>query len=455
MTRTVTYCRISYDPLGTEAGVGRQQKDTDKIAADNGWTVVERIVDNDRSASKFAARAREGWQRLMHLIDAGEVDAVIAYDLDRLTRQPRELQLLIDAADKGLQVRTATGLVDLSNGPGIFVARVLCDMAEMETHRMSSRQIAKQRHDAATGRPHWGRRPFGHHLDGTLMPVEADWIKTWVRWLLDDGVSPNEIAARMNEAEVPATTGAVGKWQSSTVKGILANPRLIAMREHRGRIVGPASWAPIITEGEQVAVVAALSARSMGRRTGGRVAMLSGLVRCDACNLTMQRGSSGGYAFWRCSKVQGWAGCNITISAATLEAHVSAHVLAALGDVTAQPRQRMAGSADVAGRLRAELDELAEMFGQGHLGMSEWKAARAPIERRLQAAERAASQDAAQSAMLRLVGEAATLGERWDAMPVEDRRRIAGLVIAEVRISRGDRRTNKVDLGRVRVVPVG
>ncbi|HRB05178.1 MAG TPA: hypothetical protein PLP26_17515, partial [Ilumatobacteraceae bacterium] len=60
-TRAVTYCRISHDPTGLEAGVDRQQVDTDRLAAERGWLVVERVVDNDRSASRYAKRGREGW----------------------------------------------------------------------------------------------------------------------------------------------------------------------------------------------------------------------------------------------------------------------------------------------------------------------------------------------------------------------------------------------------------
>jgi site-specific DNA recombinase len=452
--RAVTYCRISSDQLGTEAGVTRQQKDTDRICADNGWTVVERIVDNDRSASKYARGPREGWERLMQMVEAGEVDAVVAYDLDRLTRQMRQLERLIDAAERGVLVRTATGVLDLSSDGGLMIARVLCSVAINEADRASSRQKTKQRHDAAAGRPHWGRRPFGHNRDGTLHPAESDWVRTWVRWLVDDGVTPNEIARRMNEAQVPATSGGVGLWQSSTVKGILVNPRLVALREHRGTIVGPAAWSPIITEGERAQVLDAVSTRVGRARQGGRVAMLTGLVRCETCGLTMHRGSAGRHAFWRCSKAQGWRGCNMTISAAPLEAEVSDFVLAALGDVSAEPRRRSVGVADVATRLRDELDELAGMFGQGHLSMSEWKAARQPLERRLQAAERSVARDAAQSALMRLVGVPTTLGQRWAAMSAEDRNRLTSLVVAEVRVAKGERHTNRFDRGRMTIVPV-
>src|SRR4051794_16384385 len=140
VVRAVSYCRISYDPTGREAGVDRQHVDTDRIAEQNGWTLVERVVDNDRSASRYARRVREGWGRIMELVEGGEVEALVAYDLDRLIRQPKELERLIDAAESGLRVVTATGQIDLASGGGRMVARTLCNVAAMEADRVSERQ---------------------------------------------------------------------------------------------------------------------------------------------------------------------------------------------------------------------------------------------------------------------------------------------------------------------------
>src|SRR4051812_18670762 len=100
----VTYCRISNDPDGREAGVERQKKDVVTIAKRHGWTVVAQEEDNDRSASRYARKVRDGWARVMELVESGQVQALVAYDLDRLLRQPKELERLIDAAEHGLQV---------------------------------------------------------------------------------------------------------------------------------------------------------------------------------------------------------------------------------------------------------------------------------------------------------------------------------------------------------------
>lgn len=54
------------------------------------WPVLDRYIDDDRSA--YSGKPRPERRRLLDDIRAGTVDAVIVYDLDRLPRQPKELE---------------------------------------------------------------------------------------------------------------------------------------------------------------------------------------------------------------------------------------------------------------------------------------------------------------------------------------------------------------------------
>ncbi len=54
--------------------------------------------------------------------------------------------------------------------------------------------------------------------------------------------------------------------------------------------------------------------------------------------------------------------------------------------------------------IRASLDELAEMVGRGELSMSEWKAAREPLQARLRTAEAAAARSGESAALRAVVG---------------------------------------------------
>src|SRR5213595_2833435 len=82
--RAACYCRISSDPLDKREGVERQREDTTALCEVKEWQVAGYYVDNDRSASN--GQARPEWERLMADIRAGKIDAVAAWDQDRVNR---------------------------------------------------------------------------------------------------------------------------------------------------------------------------------------------------------------------------------------------------------------------------------------------------------------------------------------------------------------------------------
>ena len=83
------YLRISLDKTGEELGVDRQREDCEEIARQRGWKVVETYVDNSISASKRTVR-RPAYDRMVADHAAGKFQALVCWDLDRLTRQPRQ-----------------------------------------------------------------------------------------------------------------------------------------------------------------------------------------------------------------------------------------------------------------------------------------------------------------------------------------------------------------------------
>ncbi len=118
-TSAAIYCRISDDRQGRALGVARQEADCRELAARKGWTVADLYVDNDISAAD-TKRRRPEYERLLEDVKAGVVDAVIAWDLDRLHRRPAELERFFETADAaGMRyLATVGGDVDLATGDG-------------------------------------------------------------------------------------------------------------------------------------------------------------------------------------------------------------------------------------------------------------------------------------------------------------------------------------------------
>src|SRR2546426_3620371 len=121
---TAIYARIS-DDRQEGAGVGAQLKDCRALVKGHGWGPTSEFVDNDVSA--FSGKPRPQYTAMLQGVRAGSIDRVVVWHIDRLYRQPRELEDLIDLADRGrVQVVTChAGDLNLGTDDGITMARVL------------------------------------------------------------------------------------------------------------------------------------------------------------------------------------------------------------------------------------------------------------------------------------------------------------------------------------------
>src|SRR5262249_23104763 len=120
------YTRISEDRM-MGAGVRDQFADCFEYAERQGWGgQVAQFEDNDISASTYARRYRPQYRSMLDKIRAGEIRRIVVAHIDRLYRQPRELEELIDLAERGRVeiVSVYSGPVDLSTSDGRAMARV-------------------------------------------------------------------------------------------------------------------------------------------------------------------------------------------------------------------------------------------------------------------------------------------------------------------------------------------
>src|SRR5450631_2488274 len=104
----IIYARISQDRQKDGAGVERQIQDCTALAARMNLDVVEVIKENDTSAYRLW-KTRPGWERIMALANAGEVDGIVVWHTDRLYRHPMDLEkLALAVEDTGLTIYTCT-----------------------------------------------------------------------------------------------------------------------------------------------------------------------------------------------------------------------------------------------------------------------------------------------------------------------------------------------------------
>ena len=84
-------------------------------------------------------------------------------------------------------------------------------------------------------------------------------------------------------------------WRSDTLRRVLTNPTLAGHRTNKGKITGPGTWAPILTDEQHLDLVAVFAARPAGPRGLPVRHLCSGIARCGVCGgrLWVNKGSGG------------------------------------------------------------------------------------------------------------------------------------------------------------------
>lgn len=382
-TRCGIYVRISDDRDGHATGVTRQEADCRQLADVHGWTVTHVYAENDTSAFKrrkvhlpdgtTALRVvRPQFRAMLDDLTDGSIDAIIGYDLDRVARDPRDLEDLIDACETtGRPAKSVTGNLDLSHDGGVTLARVAVAIAN-QSSRDTSRRVRRAK-AAAADAGKWGgggKRAYGYTADRTaLVPAEAK----VVRWMAEQtiaGTPLRALVADLNDRHVPTVTG--GAWSTAAARRILVSGVAAGRLNRHGKDAGPAAWPAILDESTWRAVVDELDGRP---RSDTRLAhWLTGIAICGLCGHAL-RGNRGAYL---CNPASG--GCNrIWVNERLTDEVVSEAVLA---------RAERAGVPTIAPPPPlpddSQLVELAAMWGAGEITRAEYQAARAGIVARLQ-----------------------------------------------------------------------
>lgn len=435
--RVGIYARISSDREGDGLAIGRQLEDCERLAGVLGWPVAERYVDQDVSAYK--AKIRPAYRRLLSDLRDGSVDGLIVYHLDRLHRQPRELEEFFEVCTAaGVDdLATVTGRIDLADPDGQFQARILGAVAKKESDDKSRRIQRQKEQAAAAGKVSGGgTRPYGYAEDRrTTRPGEAAVIREAATRLLA-GESVRSICTALNERGEPTVTG--GQWTSQTLRRMLESARISGQREHRGVIVGAAEWPGIISSAETERIRALLSDPARRTNKTARTYPLARLLRCGLCGATLvSRPRADRTRRYVCASGPGLAGCGrITITADHVENVVIEAVLFRLDspELAARLQGRTEDPAAAewqteAERAQDQLDELARAYAGQLIGLQEWLTARSAIEQRLQGARKKLATLNRASALHGYLGNASELRETWLTMPLSRQAAIIAAVL--------------------------
>lgn len=415
--RVVLYVRISSDPDGLEKGVDRQEADCKALAKSLGWDVVRVFRENDTSAYKkktitlptgerVRRVVRPEFRGMLSMLSREGVDAMIAYDLDRAVRDPRDLEDLIDAKVLyGFDVRSVTGSLRLESDSDIAMARVMVAMAN-KSSADTARRVKRAALQAATeGRWNGGKPPFGYRIEKSNLiqvPEQASMLRQAADMILA-GHSLYRVVRDWNEAGIPSAQGTA--WETTAIRQMLTNPAVTGIRTYRPvladgslskepELVTDGLWEPILDRDTFEKVGQVIEARAAGYRVPGRgrkrLYPFSGLVRCGRCGIVMRK-QCGYYVCCRpergtCSRRINWEQTNDVIFGALMEAYASPKLLERLSGVTKLSEEAKHVRKQLAAD-RAALVRLDDDHYDGVIPRATWLRQRSRIEERIKSNE--------------------------------------------------------------------
>lgn len=338
--RVAIYLRQSKDQDGDALAIDRQRDNCVRLAEFRGWTVEPTAFYIDNNVSASTNRVRPAYQRLVADVRERKVDVVIAWNLDRLTRKPREIEDWIELHEHhGVNLLTseARDPIDLSTDNGRMLLRITAAVARSEVERKARRQRESNNQARESGIPPTGRRAFGYTVlkpgakactavrvgeDGREYPdyghepieSEAAAIRRGFALLLA-GESLRSIAREWNAAGLSSTSGAA--WRQDSVRGVLTNPRYAGLvapprsTDSGGNSASrydlaqmhPGTWEPLVSI-ETWGAASAILRDPARRKVGGAPVrwLLSGLATCGLCGAPVKAGATrDAVKVYRCS----------------------------------------------------------------------------------------------------------------------------------------------------------
>lgn len=473
------YLRVSYDRSGRERSQDEQQADNRRACAERGITLLAAYREaGSASASRYARKGRDDFERLLADLDAGRfaAEVLVLWESSRGSRRVAEWVTLIELCERqhvSIFVTTHGRVYDPANARD---RRSLLEDAvdsEYESSRVSVRAARAHAANAAAGRP-GGVTPYGYlrHYDQRtrqLVAQEPDPATApVVRELfarLRAGHSLRGIAKEFADRGI-VTAGTGRPFTPEHLRTMATTAAYAGIRLHKpvtarpasggGRTVlgapgvtaTPGTWPGLVSVEEFLAVQAILN--DPKRRTskpGKAKHLLSLIARCAVCGgpltVTLRRPEAG--PEYQCN-----TGGHVRCSKTELDEYAEAAMLAYLA--RADIHQNLTAGDEAAGAelarvrenlatARHELATLRAEVGAGRLSVGSLVAAEPGILTRITALEAEETRLSTPSVLRGLITPGEGVATRWREAPISARRDIARIlltadVLGELRVTR-------------------
>ena len=222
-----------------------------------------------------------------------------------------------------------------------------------------------------------------------VVEAEAREVRDMARRVIA-GASVRSIARDLNDRGVRALRG--GPWEQSQVRELLRAPKLRGARAYHGQVVENVTpqWEPVLSEGEQLAVLAILDDPARRCKPSvGAPRLLVGLVRCGSCGMALSLVKHG--RSYGCTAGPGRKNCgHVCVTVAGLDRFVIGEVVRALAARSKAQPVYMDGGGDLQAALDHDQAQLVTLTrrrfvetGELAVGEQEYRAAKRLLDARM------------------------------------------------------------------------
>jgi site-specific DNA recombinase len=212
----IGYVRVSTEEQANEGvSLAAQEDRIRAYAALYNYELAEIVVDAGESAKSLK---RPGISRILDGVRSGNVKAVIALKLDRITRSVRDLGDLMETFDRAdAALVSVSENLDTSTAAGRMVTNMLGVVAQWEREAIGERTATALTHKRKNGYV-YGRTPFGYRrVDDRLVEVPQDLAaREEARAMLAAGASLRQVGTYLRGHDG-------GAWHAQTVKDMLGS----------------------------------------------------------------------------------------------------------------------------------------------------------------------------------------------------------------------------------------
>ncbi len=304
-----------------------------------GWAILPaRYDDGGYSGGTIA---RPAMKRLLADLEAGKVDCVVVYKVDRLSRSLLDFTRIIEIFDRHeVSFVSVTQQFNTTTSMGRLTLNILLSFAQFEREIIGERIRDKVAAAKKKGKHTGGMPVLGYDIDRkrcrlVVNKKEADLVLHVFKRFLQLG-SATRLAKELNEQghTTKSWTTKKGKrrpgrpWNKAHIYRLLNNRKYIGLVEHKGQAY-PGEHEAIVPQAlwDKVHLVLAEHHRSRENRSRAKTpALLKGLVRCGHCGgsmgITFTRQHGKLYRYYLCvaASKNGYDSCPVkTVAADQIE----------------------------------------------------------------------------------------------------------------------------------------